>query len=95
MPARVALPGHLGIVSKSGTLTYEAMWQLSQSTCVGIGGDPIAGMSHLDILKLFNNDPETDAIVMIGEIGGLSEVRAAEHVFKHGSKPNEWGMLGL
>lgn len=92
MPTRVAFPGRVGIVSKSGTLTYEAMWQLSQfgigqSTCVGIGGDPITGMSHLDMLKLFNDDPETDAIVMIGEIGGLSEVQAAEHVFKHGSKP--------
>ncbi|MDE6575987.1 MAG: succinate--CoA ligase subunit alpha [Opitutales bacterium] len=92
MPTQVALPGRVGIVSKSGTLTYEAMWQLSQhgigqSTCVGIGGDPITGTSHSDVIKLFNEDPETDAIVMIGEIGGLSEVQAAEYVSKHGSKP--------
>ena len=92
IPESIALPGHVGVVSKSGTLTYEAIWQLTsrgigQSTCVGIGGDPISGTSHRDIVKLFNEDPETEAIVMIGEIGGNSEIQAAEYVKQHVKKP--------
>ena len=82
----------VGIVSRSGTLTYEAVWQTSnlgfgQSTCVGIGGDPIRGLNHIDCIRLFENDPETHAILMIGEIGGTDEIRAAEYVQKHVKKP--------
>ncbi len=82
----------VGIVSRSGTLTYEAVWQtsrlgLGQSTCVGIGGDPVRGMSHIDVIKLFEADPETHAILMIGEIGGTDEIMAAEYIKKHVKKP--------
>ena len=92
IPESIALPGRVGVVSKSGTLTYEAIWQLTsrgigQSTCVGIGGDPISGSSHTDIVKLFNEDPDTEAIVMIGEIGGNSEIQAAEYIKQHVKKP--------
>ena len=82
----------VGIVSRSGTLTYEAVWQtsnlgLAQSTCVGIGGDPVRGLSHKDVIELFEADPLTDAILMIGEIGGTDEVMAAEYIKAHVSKP--------
>ena len=92
MPGHIHLPGRVGVVSRSGTLTYEAVGQLTalgigQSTCIGIGGDPIIGTTHLDAMKLFNDDPDTDAIVMIGEIGGNGEEQAAEYVGKHVKKP--------
>ena len=84
--------GNVGVVSRSGTLTYEAVWQLTQlgygqSTCVGIGGDPINGTNHLEVLEMFNNDPETEAIIMIGEIGGNAEVDAARWARDHCKKP--------
>jgi succinyl-CoA synthetase alpha subunit len=92
MPARIHLPGRVGVVSRSGTLTYEAVGQLTslgigQSTCIGIGGDPIIGTTQKDAVKLFNEDPDTDAIVMIGEIGGTAEEEAAEYIRAHVKKP--------
>src|ERR1700730_4098216 len=85
MPGYIHQPGNVGVISRSGTLTYEAVWQLTtrgygQSTCIGIGGDPINGMSHLDLLKLFNDDVGTEALILIGEIGGVGARRAARTV---------------
>src|SRR5437016_9418263 len=100
MPGYIHKPGNIGVISRSGTLTYEAVWQITsrgygQSTCIGIGGDPINGMSHLDAVKLFNNDPETDSMILIGEIGGTAEEEAAEWIRENCKKPVAAFIAGL
>ena len=100
MPGHIHRKGRIGVVSRSGTLTYEAVWQLTelgfgQSSCVGIGGDPINGMKHLQVMKLFNDDPETDAVVMVGEIGGSDEEECARWIKSNMQKPVVGFIAGL
>ena len=92
MPGYIHQPGPVGLISKSGTLTYEAAWQLGnvglgQSTAVGIGGDPVHGTSYIDLLEMFERDPQTESILLIGEIGGTAEIQAAEYIAAHVKKP--------
>ncbi len=92
MPGYIHRQGPVGVISRSGTLTYEAVWQLSslglgQSTCVGLGGDPIVGTSFIDLLKLFQDDPQTEAVLLIGEIGGTAEEQSAEYIRQNFGKP--------
>lgn len=92
MPGHIAMPGSVGVVSRSGTLTYEAIYALTrrgigQSTCVGIGGDPINGTNFIDVLQMFEDDPDTDKVVLIGEIGGTDEQKAAAFIAQHMTKP--------
>ncbi|MBI2936256.1 MAG: succinate--CoA ligase subunit alpha [Chloroflexi bacterium] len=99
MPGAIHRPGSVGVVSRSGTLTYEAVGQLTamgigQSTCVGIGGDPIVGLGFVDVLKLFKEDPETEAVVLIGEIGGTREQEAAEYIKQSFKKPVAFLIVG-
>src|SRR5207237_5591462 len=100
MPGYIHKPGNVGVISRSGTLTYEAVWQLTsrgygQSTCIGIGGDPIHGLSHLDAVKLFNEDRHTDGMILIGEIGGSAEEAAAEWIKNNCKKPVAAFIAGL
>jgi succinyl-CoA synthetase alpha subunit len=92
VPGNISIPGNIGIVSRSGTLTYEVLYSLKKankgvSTCIGIGGDPIKGLGFLEILELFESDPDTDAVIMIGEIGGSDEEKAAEYITRNMTKP--------
>jgi len=92
MPGHIAMPGAIGVVSRSGTLTYEVMYALTQrgmgqSTCVGIGGDPVNGTNFIDVLQMFEDDPQTEKVVLIGEIGGTDEEKAAQFIASHMTKP--------